>query len=54
MTDDRTTHLNLPLPHRDNFIFDDVERLREALIAIDAELAAQRQAIEEITPPPTE
>lgn len=46
MTDDRTPNLDLPLPHEDNDLVIDVARLRQALLAIDAELAALRQAIE--------
>lgn len=36
MIDDRTQHLNLPLPSADNYIHDDVARLRDALVSIDA------------------
>lgn len=39
MNDDRTAHLNLPLPHRDNLMTSDVQRIRDALAAIDAALA---------------
>lgn len=39
MIDDRTTHLSLPLPSVDNYINDDVVRLREAITAIDNALA---------------
>lgn len=46
MTDDRTPNLDLPLPHEDNDLVIDVARLRQALLAIDAELAALRQVIE--------
>lgn len=35
LTDDRTTHLDLPLPHQFNDLPDDVERLRDALTALD-------------------
>lgn len=34
---DRTVRLNLPLPHVDNLLEDDVARLREALTTIDTE-----------------
>ena len=33
--DDRTPHLNLPLPNASNFLSEDVPRLREAITAID-------------------
>jgi hypothetical protein len=36
LTDDRTTHLSLPLPHEFNDLPDDVERLRQSFIALDA------------------
>ncbi len=39
---DRTPVLNLPLPHPDHLLSDDVLRLREALVAIDAGFGAQR------------
>ncbi len=35
MIDDRTTHLNLPLPHVDNYMDDDVQRMRDALNGFD-------------------
>ena len=40
MVDDRTHNLALPLPHRANDLADDVERLRQALTALDASLCA--------------
>lgn len=40
MTDDRTTHVDLPLPHVDNLLSEDVERLRAAITGIDAKFAA--------------
>lgn len=36
MIDDRTTHLNLPLPHSQNVMTDDVGRMRDAFSAIDS------------------
>ncbi|SDY39720.1 hypothetical protein [Nitrosomonas sp. Nm58] len=36
--DDRTVNFNLPLPSSDNFLFDDVERIRGAFAQIDHEL----------------
>lgn len=35
MIDDRTTHLNLPLPNQDNTLIEDVPRLRDAFTALD-------------------
>jgi hypothetical protein len=35
MIDDKTLHLELPLPHKDNQLSDDVGRLREALAKLD-------------------
>lgn len=37
--DDRTSRLNLPLPNQDNFLEDDVQRLRDALSELDAKVA---------------
>ena len=34
--DDRTDHLDLPLPHPDHLMVEDVARLREALVSLDA------------------
>lgn len=39
MIDDRTSHLSLPLPHRDNELGVDVERLRQALSGVDDKFA---------------
>ena len=36
---DRTTRMDLPLPHADNLLEDDVARMREALTSIDAQAA---------------
>jgi len=44
ITDDRTPHLNLPLPYADNMLEDDSDRLRTALTAIDTAVAAKRRA----------
>ena len=35
MINNRTTHLDLPLPHEDNDLIDDVRRLRAALVTLD-------------------
>lgn len=40
MIDDKTPHAALPLPHRDNYLDEDVDRLRAALTTIDALLQA--------------
>lgn len=40
MIDDRTPNLSLPLPHRDNDLTVDVERLRQAFNAIDAKFGS--------------
>lgn len=40
MIDDRTHHVDLPLPHRDNDLSVDVERLRQALNAVDAKFGS--------------
>ncbi len=38
IVDDRTEHLDLPLPHWDNLLWDDVIRLRKALVVLDAKV----------------
>ncbi|QNJ57342.1 hypothetical protein Dolphis_35 [Pseudomonas phage Dolphis] len=50
MIDDRTEHLDLPLPHVDNDLSFDVERIRAALVAIDAAIADLRTAVSPPTP----
>lgn len=40
MIDDRTSHLDLPLPHINNLLEDDVSRLRQAFTALDDKLEA--------------
>ena len=37
--DDRTSNRDYPLPHPDNLMPDDVERLRQTIITIDADVA---------------
>lgn len=44
MIDDKTPNAALPLPHVDNFLEEDVERLRTALTMIDEQLAAESDA----------
>jgi hypothetical protein len=43
---ERTSVLNLPLPHPDHLLSDDVLRLREALVAIDAGFGVQRSEVQ--------
>ena len=43
---ERTPVLNLPLPHPDHLLSDDVLRLREALVAVDAGFGAQRAEVQ--------
>lgn len=45
MIDDKTPNAALPLPHIDNFLEEDVERLRAALTMIDEQLAAADAAL---------
>lgn len=45
MIDDKTTELQLPLPHPDNQLEQDVIRLRQALAEIDGAMAAVVQAL---------
>lgn len=46
MDDERTSVLRLPLPHPDHLLVDDVLRLREALVAVDAGFGAQRAEVQ--------
>lgn len=46
MIDDRTPNLNLPLPHAENLLIDDVGRLREALSGLDAWFGTQRSEVQ--------
>lgn len=45
MVDDRTTNLNLPLPHPSNVQLDDVERLRQAFTAVDTAIAGKQASL---------
>lgn len=52
MIDDRTAHLALPLPHPDNLLDEDVQRLRQAIAGLedafvrqDARIAAGESAL---------
>jgi hypothetical protein len=40
MIDDRTPHLDLPLPHINNLLQDDVDRLRTAFSTVDSKFQA--------------
>ena len=42
--DDRTPHLDLPLPHADNELEDDVYRLRDTITKLDTALAGEQEA----------
>lgn len=46
MPDERTQMLNLPLPHPGHLLSEDVLRLREALVTVDAEFAQQRTEVQ--------
>ncbi|MDR0477093.1 MAG: hypothetical protein LBH14_04050 [Desulfobulbaceae bacterium] len=43
MRDDRTPNLDLPLPHPDNYLDQDVPRLREALQKVDSSVASKTE-----------
>ena len=43
---ERTPVLNLPLPHPDHLLSDDVLRLREALVTVDAGFGEQRSEVQ--------
>ena len=45
MIDDRTPYLDLPLPHPDNLLSDDVGRLRQAVITLDAGFQEQAATV---------
>ena len=45
---ERTPVLNLPLPHPDHLLSDDVLRLREALVTVDAGFGAQRAEVQAV------
>lgn len=47
MADDSTAHLGLPLPHPDNLLSEDVQRLRAALSGVDAAFAQQTAAVDQ-------
>ena len=48
MNDERTPVLQLPLPHPDHLLSDDVLRLREALVTVDAGFGAQRAEVQTV------
>ena len=45
---ERTPVLNLPLPHSDHLLSDDVLRLREAFTTLDAGFGAQRTEVQAV------
>ena len=45
---DRTPVLNLPLPHPDHLLSEDVLRLREALVTVDTGFGAQRAEVQAV------
>ena len=45
---ERTPVLNLPLPHPDHLLSDDVLRLREAFTTLDAGFGAQRTEVQAV------
>ena len=45
---DRTPVLNLPLPHPDHLLSDDVLRLREAFATLDAGFGQQRAEVQAV------
>lgn len=45
---ERTPVLNLPLPHPDHLLSDDVLRLREAFMTLDAGFGAQRAEVQAV------
>ena len=46
MIDDRTPYLDLPLPHPDNLLSEDVGRLRQAVITLDAGFQEQASQVQ--------
>ena len=46
MPDERTPALNLPLPHPDHMLSEDVLRLREAFTTLDAGFGTQRSEVQ--------
>lgn len=42
--DNRTPNLNLPLPHVDNLMSEDVQRLRDSLVTLDTQVASKLPA----------
>ena len=45
---ERTPVLNLPLPHPDHLLSEDVLRLREALVTVDTGFGAQRAEVQTV------
>ena len=49
MPNDQTAHYKFPLPHRENLLSDDVDRLRESLTAADRAIYEAAQDAERAT-----
>lgn len=49
MVNQKTDHLQLPLPSPDNLLSDDVQRLRGALVQIDQNAAQNHAQFETVT-----
>lgn len=47
--EEATPYLRLPLPHPDHLLSEDVLRLREALVGLDAQAQQQVQALDATT-----
>ena len=47
MIDDRTPYLDLPLPHPDNLLSEDVLRLRQAVVSLDTGFQEQAALVAE-------
>ena len=45
ITDQRTQHLDLPLPHQNNDMFDDVSRIRESFSKLDTDAGAKAETL---------
>ena len=46
MIDDRTPYLDLPLPHPDNLLSEDVGRLRQAVVSLDTGFQEQASQVQ--------
>nr|DAX65963.1 MAG TPA: hypothetical protein [Caudoviricetes sp.] len=48
MANDKTPHYELPLPHRENLLSEDVDRIRDSFIAVDEAIYDAARSIEEL------